>query len=87
MKALLVVLAAIVLTACSPGYEEKHYSVLPNELKDCKFYNVTDGGSTIKVVRCPNSQVTTTWTTSTGKSSVTHTVVTIDGVQYQKVEN
>lgn len=86
MKALFVILTAVALTACSPSYEEKHYPVLPAELKDCKFYEVSNGGSTIKVVRCPNSQTSTTWMQSNGKSSTTRSAVVIDegGQQWQK---
>lgn len=83
MKATVLILMAVALAACSPGYEEKHYTVLPAELKDCKFYEVSNGGSAIKVVRCPNSQTTTNWTQSTGKSTITRSAVVIDGAEYQ----
>lgn len=40
--------------------------------------------TTLKIVRCPNSQTSTTWTQSTGKSSTTRSAVVIDGVTYRK---
>lgn len=59
-------------------------SCLPNELKDCKFFSITNSqGSYLRVVRCPNSQ---TSTTSTVSKNNTQTVVIIDGVKYEKVE-
>lgn len=86
MKAVILALATVALTACAPSYEEKHYPVLPEELKDCKFYEVSNGGSSIKIVRCPNSQVSTTWTQNAGKTSVTRSAVVIDGATYRKEE-
>ena len=86
MKSIILVLVAVALTACAPGYEEKHYPVLPDELRDCKFYEVSNGSSSIKIVRCPNSQVSTTWTQQQGKSSVTRSAVVIDGATYRREE-
>lgn len=53
--------ALVFLVACSPSYEQKTFSVLPEELKDCKFFQVTDGNGTyLYVTRCPLSQTSTT---------------------------
>lgn len=55
---LLVVALAIGLLGCNgpAKYVPVEYPVLPEDLKDCKFYNITKGnGSYILVVRCPNS--------------------------------
>ena len=86
MKTTILIIMAVALAACSPKYEEQHYPVLPDDLKDCKFYEISNGGSTIKVVRCPNSQTSTTWTQSNGKSRTTRSAVVIDegGQQWQK---
>ena len=79
------IVIASLLTACNPGYEDKtaDYSVIPNELKDCKFYSVFDGMNSITVVRCPNSQTSTTWLQRSGKVTTSHTAVVIDGVAYE----
>lgn len=87
MKSILLVMIAAVLTACSPGYEEKHYQAIPKELGDCRFYSISDGYSTIKVVRCPNSQTSTTWTDSNGKGSTNRSLVVIDGGTYTTLES
>ena len=55
----LCVVSTTVLVACTPSYEERSYPVLPPELKDCRFFNVSNElGESITVVRCPNSHVT-----------------------------
>lgn len=74
--------AAVVLAGCSPNYNSLSMPVLPDELKDCKFYIVTDGIRELRVVRCPNSTTSTTY--SSGKTS--RTDVVIDGVTYRPVE-
>lgn len=62
------------LAACSPSYEQKHYPVLPEELKDCRFFQITSGsGAYITVVRCPNSSTTTRY--SYGKTMAQTVVV------------
>lgn len=78
MRIAIALMAFVALTACSPVYEQKHYPILPAELQDCKFYSVSDGGSTIKVVRCPNSQTSTTWTQQVGKSTYQRSAVVIE---------
>ena len=53
--------ATTMLAACSPSYERQDFPVLPEELKDCKFFRVSNGTYTINVVRCPNSDTGTTY--------------------------
>jgi hypothetical protein len=66
------------LAACSPDARVKNYPVLPDELKDCKFFRLTDGdGASITVARCPNS---TTAVRQSDKSGTTSVV--IDGREY-----
>ena len=77
-----LVAAAVVLAGCSPNYNSLSMPVLPDELKDCKFYIVTDGIRELRVVRCPNSATSTTY--ASGRS--TRTDVVIDGVPYRPVE-
>ena len=77
-----LVAATVVLVGCSPSYEAMSMPVLPDELKDCKFYYVSNGDRGMRVVRCPNSTTSTTYTS--GKT--TRTDVVIDGVTYRPVE-
>ena len=85
MKLLMVILGVVMLTGCEPSYKEKtqNFTQLPVELKDCKFYGVrSNTGSSLNIVRCPNSQTSTTY--SVGKS--TATTVVIDGKKYEATE-
>jgi hypothetical protein len=83
MKRILVVLAATAaLVGCGePGAKPIPFSVLPPELADCTFHHIIgDQGHSLKVVRCPNSTTSTTY--SQGKT--TATTVVIDGVEYHR---
>lgn len=72
--------AALLLAGCSNGYSEKKFPVLPDELKDCRFFYITnDKGESLTVVRCPISVTTTAY--RQGKS--TRTSVVIDGAEYE----
>jgi hypothetical protein len=69
---------ALVLAGCSPSAEVKDYPVLPEALKDCKFFRLTDAnGSAITVARCPNSTTTTRY-----EDKAHTTTVIIDGKEY-----
>lgn len=77
MKYLLII-SLLLLTACSPDAKIKHYEVLPDELKDCKFFRLTDSsGSSITVARCLNSTTTVRQSDKPGTTSVI-----IDGKEY-----
>ena len=83
MKLLLVLVVVALLSACSPSVKPSGYeSILQTSpgFEDCKVAIVSDGISTITVVRCPFSS--TTVKQPSGKS--TKTVVVIDGVEYVK---
>jgi len=77
MKLIFISLLALILSACQPSANTKDYPVLPDDLKDCKFYSVSDGVANITVARCSNS-ITTVKTG--GKNS--KTTITIDGKEY-----
>lgn len=64
------------LSACTPtGREDTSYTVMPQGLRDCKVYTITnDSGGRLYVVRCPNSDTSTTY--KSGK--VNKTVVSSD---------
>jgi hypothetical protein len=79
MKQLILVFGVLLaLAGCKPDAEVKNYSVLPDELKGCKFFRLTDeNGSSITVARCPNS------TTTVVQSDKAHTTtVIIDGKEF-----
>ena len=74
MKKVYLILSAIMLFGCEPHANERtDLTVLPEGLKDCKFYWVSNGTGGMNVARCPNSS-TTTYTG--GKTP--HTTVTVD---------
>lgn len=61
---LLASLAVLILAGCEPSaYEGAPIpeSMVPDGLKDCKFYNLQrSSGMTFHVVRCPNSSTSVT---------------------------
>ncbi len=72
------------LGGCENGYKEELFPVIPLELSDCKFYKVQNtNGTSIRVVRCPNSESISA-TYQSGKTQM-HTV-TINGKQYRELE-
>ena len=73
----------ILFAGCNfqPSAKEKVWEVLPEELKDCKFYNLTDSkGNFMRVVRCPLSSTTIQY--QNGKTQ--EIAVIIDGQEYIK---
>jgi hypothetical protein len=91
MKYILVSLLALTVIGCGDGMPHtqtvSHAYELPNELKDCTVsYMTSPTHYNLTVIRCPNSSVTTEWTEHQGKSTVQRTSITIDGIEYQKVE-
>lgn len=78
MKKIILLAMLFVLAGCEPGARTKIYPVLPDELKDCKFFIITDdSGGHITVARCPNSTTTTRQNDKRGTTSVI-----IDGKEY-----
>jgi hypothetical protein len=72
-------LIASTLIGCSDSAKSLSFPAAPAELKDCKFFYVTNSdGHRITVVRCPMSVTTTV--APQGKSR--QTTVVIDGVEY-----
>ena len=74
---ILAIAAALLLSACSPQYRTLDFPLLPEELKDCKFFVVSNGTAEMRVVRCPNSSTTTQYR----QGKVTRSLTTIDGDQ------
>lgn len=78
---LLTVLMATMLVGCGdPDARTMDYPIVPDGLKDCQFFWISNGRSSMQVARCPNSATSTTYTS--GKSQAT--AVVIDGVEYVK---
>jgi hypothetical protein len=69
-----ILVFAVMLSGCAPSAEERtaNFTVMPEGLKDCKVYRISDGSENITVVRCPNSSTTS----RIGKTK--KTVTTID---------
>lgn len=74
MKYILLIFLSI---ACSPSYKHMPDFALPPELQECKVFNISDGNKDLYVVRCPNSEVTTSWTRSCGKGCIRTEHVTV----------
>jgi hypothetical protein len=82
-KTIIIVALALALAGCSNGYKTTNFPVVPPELEDCKFFELTnEAGARIQVARCPNSITATTY--KAGKSSAS--TVVIDGTTYEKKE-
>lgn len=78
-KIISIILVSIFLLGCEPYAKEVNWPVVPEELKDCKFFVLQDSsGAAIQIVRCPLSDTSVTY--KQGKQ--TANTVTIDGVKY-----
>ena len=76
MKKSLIILA-LLLCGCSKSTDEIDSKyVLPSGLEDCKIYKLHPGGlaQALYVVRCPDSNTSTNWSESNGKSTTYHNV-------------
>lgn len=64
MKILYVTLAAIAISACTPSYQDKsgEFSVMPEELKDCKIFRVQGTVQHLYITKCPHADTTTSTT-------------------------
>ena len=75
MNKIILLCVLLAITGCTPSASQLDFSVLPDGLKDCKFFYLRDGsGINITVARCPNS---TTSVVSGGKHK--RTSITIEG--------
>lgn len=77
---IIIIATSIALCACKPSAKKVDYPVMPDELKDCKIFEIvgTPDQERLVIVRCPDSQVSTYWETGNSKSGdKRHTVVTL----------
>ena len=76
MKKLMIAIVLLTLAGCGdPSAKDSTDKwMLPDGLKDCKIYSLSNGkGGYMRVVRCPNSSTTTSYTS--GKTLVNTTVL------------
>ena len=74
MRKLVCGLLMLVMTGCStPSSKEFKPTVVPDELKDCQFFWIQEKISGYRVIRCPNSATTTSYTE--GKTRKTISVI------------
>lgn len=76
----IIALGVLFLTGCNPSYDNQDSNYeLPPDMRDCSIYKLN--GSTFRddliVVRCPNSQTTTSY--RYGKSSTQHITIVDEG--------
>lgn len=78
----------LVLSACSPMQKDVtgEYASKPDSLKDCTFSELRNADArVITVVRCPNSQTSTTGHDKHPSSTaVIEDSITVNGVEYTK---
>lgn len=72
----IMLLTVTMLAACTPGYEtDTGFTAMPPELQDCSIVSLrSEHGSSLYVVRCPNSCTSTRW----AKKHPTNSVVCED---------
>lgn len=74
MKTIFAAIVLILIAGCTNSAREIHFSVTPQELSDCKFYELENtSGKHITVVRCPVSDTSTTY--KAGKAMVGSAVI------------
>lgn len=77
MKKLIIIVVMALLAGCSDSAREVHVNIMPEGLKDCRYYELVVQGNTVKVMRCPNSTTSTNWRQQSGKSNVGRTSVVV----------
>lgn len=69
----LILLTIFALAGCESRTTELHDFILPEGLKDCKIYFMTNGVNHVTITRCPNSSTSTEY--KTGKTTSSSAVV------------
>jgi len=85
MKKLIMALVVVCLVGCEKSTKEISGTFnMPEELKDCKMYSLSDGVSSVYVVRCPQSSISTTY--NCGKTTCSTMYVEVDTVGFGEYE-
>jgi hypothetical protein len=72
-------LALVILSSCSPSSKQStSYTSLPEELKDCKIFYISNGFNELTVVRCPNSDTAVEYTEQCGKTRCSRSTIVSD---------
>lgn len=71
-KTIIIIIGLMLaLTGCSPSYTDKSSTFLmPEGMKDCKVYKLEGSDKTLYVVRCPQSETSTTFMSGKVTNSV-----------------
>lgn len=73
------ILALFILSSCSPSSKQStSYTSLPEELKDCKIFYISNGFNRITIVRCPNSDTSVKYAVSCGKNMCSRSTTVSD---------
>ena len=85
MKKLIIAFLMVGFIGCEKSTEEISGTFnMPEELKDCKMYSLSNGVSSVKVVRCPQSSTSTTY--NCGKTTCSTMSVEVDTVGFGEYE-
>ena len=72
MNKLILLCVLLAITGCTPSANQLDFPVLPDGLKDCKFFYLRDGsGNHITVARCPNSTTSVVSGSKNKRTSIT----------------
>jgi hypothetical protein len=72
MNKLILLCVLLTITGCTPSASQLDFPVLPDGLKDCKFFYLSDGsGNHITVARCPNSATSVVSGSKSKRTSIT----------------
>lgn len=85
----ILLLSAILLTACEPQQPKEVTYIMPPELSDCKVHAIdSSNGPKLYVVRCSGqgkkTETSVEWSQSSGKTTTYYHTILIDGVEYVK---
>ena len=72
MNKLILLCVLLTMVGCTPSASQLDFPVLPEGLKDCKFFYLRDGsGTNITVARCPNSATSVVSGSKSKRTSIT----------------
>jgi len=70
MKKIMMMLVVVLMSGCTPQTTQNNSFILPQELSDCKVYDLYNGYRNLTVIRCPKSEESEVCTTvKSGKAT------------------